>query len=183
MGALDFWQEGGRPPYHLSTHDVGVHRIGEDPATSVTDRYGEVHECAGLYAIGGGGFPSYGGYNPNLTIQALAYFSADALRRTRVWERVERLDGPQRACELHDPRDVLARDRRLTSRWRATRPARSIGARAVGKVIHLPRRGLVEGTRVVFGSSRACNSWAARERRCRAESPPAQPDLPGCIRR
>jgi gluconate 2-dehydrogenase alpha chain len=81
MGALDFWQEGGRPPYHLSTHDVGVHRMGEDPATSVTDRYGEVHECAGLYAIGGGGFPSYGGYNPNLTIQSLAYFSAESLRR------------------------------------------------------------------------------------------------------
>jgi gluconate 2-dehydrogenase alpha chain len=79
MGALDFWQDGGRPPYHLSTHDVGVHRMGEDPATSVTDRYGEVHECPGLFAVGGGGFPSYGGYNPNLTIQALAYFSADAL--------------------------------------------------------------------------------------------------------
>jgi len=62
-------------------HDVGVHRMGEDPAVSVTDRYGEVHECRGLYAIGGGGFPSYGGYNPNLTLQAVAYFSAEALRR------------------------------------------------------------------------------------------------------
>ena len=81
MGALDFWQDGGRPPYHLSTHDVGVHRMGEDPATSVTDRYGQVHECKGLYAIGGGGFPSYGGYNPNLTLQAVAYWSAEALRR------------------------------------------------------------------------------------------------------
>jgi gluconate 2-dehydrogenase alpha chain len=81
MGALDFWQEGGRPPYHLSTHDVGVHRMGDDPATSVTDRHGAVHSCAGLYAIGGGGFPSYGGYNPNLTLQAVAYFSADALLR------------------------------------------------------------------------------------------------------
>jgi gluconate 2-dehydrogenase alpha chain len=81
MGALDFWQEGGRPPYHLSTHDVGVHRMGDDPATSVTDRFGEVHGCPGLFAVGGGGFPTYGGYNPNLTIQALAYFSADHLLR------------------------------------------------------------------------------------------------------
>ena len=81
MGALDFWQEGGRPPYHLSTHDVGVHRMGDDPATSVTDRFGEVHECPGLFAVGGGGFPTYGGYNPNLTIQALAYFTADELLR------------------------------------------------------------------------------------------------------
>jgi gluconate 2-dehydrogenase alpha chain len=47
----------------------------------VTDRFGEVHECYGLYAIGSGGFPCYGGYNPNLTLQAVAYFSAEGLRR------------------------------------------------------------------------------------------------------
>jgi len=35
--------------------------------------------AAGLYAIGGGQFVSYGGYNPNQTIQALAYFSAEHL--------------------------------------------------------------------------------------------------------
>jgi gluconate 2-dehydrogenase alpha chain len=81
MGARDFWQDGGRPPYHLSTHDVGIHRMGNDPASSVTDRNGEVHECNGLYAVGGGGFPSYGGYNPNLTVQTVAYWCAEALRR------------------------------------------------------------------------------------------------------
>lgn len=81
MGAEDAWMDSPRPPYHLSTHDVGVHRMGEDPATSVTDVYGEVHECPGLFAIGGGQFPSYGGYNPTETIQALAYFSAAELRR------------------------------------------------------------------------------------------------------
>lgn len=79
MGAKDYWMDSPRPPYHLSTHDVGVHRMGEDPATSVTDIYGQVHECEGLYAIGGGQFVSYGGYNPNQTIQALAYFSAEHL--------------------------------------------------------------------------------------------------------
>ena len=70
-----------RPPYHLSTHDVGVHRMGTDPATSVTDIYGEVHECQGLYAVGGGQFVSYGGYNPNQTVQALAYLSSEELLR------------------------------------------------------------------------------------------------------
>jgi gluconate 2-dehydrogenase alpha chain len=79
MGALDSWQDSPRPPYHLSTHDVGVHRMGEDPARSATDVYGEVHECPGLYAIGGGQFPSFGGYNPTQTIQAMAYWSAEAL--------------------------------------------------------------------------------------------------------
>ncbi len=79
MGAREFWTDSPRPPYHLSTHDVGVHRMGLDPQNSVTDPYGKVHECAGLYTIGGGGFVSYGGYNPNETIQALAYMSAENL--------------------------------------------------------------------------------------------------------
>lgn len=79
MGAREYWMDAPDPPYHLSTHDVGVHRMGEDPATSVTDPYGQVHECRGLFAVGGGQFVSYGGYNPNQTIQALAYMSAEKL--------------------------------------------------------------------------------------------------------
>ena len=79
MGSTDYWMDSPRPAYHLSTHDVGVHRMGENPATSVTDAYGEVHGCAGLYAVGGGSFVSYGGYAPTETIQALAYLCADHL--------------------------------------------------------------------------------------------------------
>lgn len=79
MGASEYWMDSPRPPYHLSTHDVGVHRMGLDPATSVTNVYGEVHECRGLFAVGGGQFVSYGGYNPNQTVQALAYLSAENL--------------------------------------------------------------------------------------------------------
>ncbi len=79
MGATSYWMDPVRPPYHLSTHDVGVHRMGNDPATSVTDVYGRVHECDGLLAVGGGQFVSYGGYNPNQTVQALAYLAAEHL--------------------------------------------------------------------------------------------------------
>lgn len=79
MGAKETWMDSPRPPYHLSTHDVGVHRMGYDPDTSVTDPFGAVHGIDGLYAVGGGSFVSYGGYNPNETIQALAYLSADRL--------------------------------------------------------------------------------------------------------
>jgi gluconate 2-dehydrogenase alpha chain len=53
--------------------------MGYDPDTSVTDPFGAVHGIDGLYAVGGGSFVSYGGYNPNETIQALAYLSADRL--------------------------------------------------------------------------------------------------------
>ena len=77
MGALEFWTEPLPPPYHLSTHEVGTHRMGEDPGASVTDVFGESHECHGLYVVGGGQFPTLSGYNPTQTIQALAYLTAD----------------------------------------------------------------------------------------------------------
>jgi len=80
MDALDWWHITPlRQPFHVTTHDVGLHRMGEDPAASVTDTFGEVHECPGLFALGGGQFPSYGTYNPTLTLQALAYRTADRL--------------------------------------------------------------------------------------------------------
>jgi gluconate 2-dehydrogenase alpha chain len=83
MGMLDYWEAPLAPPYHLSTHEVGTHRMGDDPASSVVDRFGECHECPGLYAVGGGQFPSYGSYNPTVTIMALAYMSSD-----QVLERI-----------------------------------------------------------------------------------------------
>jgi gluconate 2-dehydrogenase alpha chain len=79
MGVQESWEHDSRPFYHLSTHETGLHRMGEDPATSVVDPYGESHECKGLWVLGGGQFPSYGGYNPTQTIQALAYWAADRL--------------------------------------------------------------------------------------------------------
>jgi gluconate 2-dehydrogenase alpha chain len=77
MGLTTWWEEEVAPPYHLSTHEVGTHRMGEDPATSVVDIFGRSHECSNLFVIGGGQFPSYHGYNPTQTIQALAYMTAD----------------------------------------------------------------------------------------------------------
>jgi gluconate 2-dehydrogenase alpha chain len=77
MAMTTFWEAPVDPPYHVSTHELGTHRMGDDPAASVVDRFGEVHTCLGLYAIGGGQFPTLGAYNPTETIMALAYFSAD----------------------------------------------------------------------------------------------------------
>lgn len=77
MGLTSFWEEETAPDYHLSTHECGTHRMGDDPATSVVDRFGRSHECENLFVIGGGQFPSYHGYNPTETIWALAYMTAD----------------------------------------------------------------------------------------------------------
>jgi gluconate 2-dehydrogenase alpha chain len=80
MNMREYWEAPTAPPYHLSTHEVGTHRMGDDPSTSVVDRYGQCHTVPNLYVLGGGQFPTYGGYNPTLTIYALAYMAADHLR-------------------------------------------------------------------------------------------------------
>jgi len=77
MGLTSWWEETTSPKYHLSTHECGTHRMGEDPGRSVVDIFGRSHECAGLFVIGGGQFPTYHGYNPTQTIQALAFMTAD----------------------------------------------------------------------------------------------------------
>jgi gluconate 2-dehydrogenase alpha chain len=77
MNLTTWWEETTSPEYHLSTHEVGTHRMGDDPETSVVDIFGRSHECKNLFVIGGGQFPSYHGYNPTQTIQALAYITVD----------------------------------------------------------------------------------------------------------
>jgi len=77
MGLRDWWEASPAPVYHISNHDAGTYRMGCDPVTSVVDPYGECHTCPGLYVLGGGQFPTLGGYNPTQTIQALAVRTAD----------------------------------------------------------------------------------------------------------
>jgi choline dehydrogenase-like flavoprotein len=59
-------------PEIMGTHLLGTCRMGEDPATSVTDPYGETHEVKNLFVADGSLFPSSTPSNPTLTIQALA---------------------------------------------------------------------------------------------------------------
>ncbi|WP_172299105.1 GMC oxidoreductase [Pseudoruegeria sp. HB172150] len=53
-------------------HIQGTHRMGDDPAASVTDGYMRTHEVSGLYALGAGGYPTSSPVNPTLTLSALA---------------------------------------------------------------------------------------------------------------
>ena len=71
----DVWRfEGGG-------HLMGTTRMGDDPATSVTDANGCVHGLSNLYVAGSSLFPSVGSANPTLTIVALALRLADHLTR------------------------------------------------------------------------------------------------------
>jgi choline dehydrogenase-like flavoprotein len=60
-----------------ATHNMGTARMGEDPATSVCDRWGRTHDIGNLYISDGSVFPTAGCENPTLTIVALALRQAE----------------------------------------------------------------------------------------------------------
>ncbi|HZU74393.1 MAG TPA: GMC family oxidoreductase [Acidimicrobiales bacterium] len=64
-------------------HAAGTCRMGDDPTRSVTDRYGRVHGHPNLWVIDGSLHVNNGGFNPVLTIYALAYWCASELARAR----------------------------------------------------------------------------------------------------
>jgi choline dehydrogenase-like flavoprotein len=63
-------------------HVMGTHRMGSDPATSVTDREQRAHDHPNLFLLGAGSFPTVGTANPTLTLSALALWAADTIRRS-----------------------------------------------------------------------------------------------------
>ncbi len=79
MGMTKWWEDSPTPAYHVTVHDAGLHRMGEDPERSVTSPTGELHECPGLFACGAGQFPTLPAYNPTETIFALAYLTAEEI--------------------------------------------------------------------------------------------------------
>ena len=50
--------------------------MGDDPETSVVDGFGFSHEAPNLGLLGASTFPTTGGHNPTLTVQALAWRTA-----------------------------------------------------------------------------------------------------------
>ncbi len=82
-GATRVW---GRPPgLHLSggQHQAGTCRMGDDPRTSVVDPSCRVHGHDNLYIADGSVHVTNGGFNPVLTILALAFRTAEHI--ARVW--------------------------------------------------------------------------------------------------
>jgi gluconate 2-dehydrogenase alpha chain len=78
-GATKVWRAPtgqGAPGAH---HEGGT-RMGSDPKTSVVNRYSQSWDVPNLFIVGSSTFPTMGsGFNPTLTIQALAYLTADAI--------------------------------------------------------------------------------------------------------
>ena len=82
-GAVKTWLNvgGGSEVMNPSQHQAGTCRMGNDPATSVTNRYGQIHEIDNLFVADGSVFVTNGGFNPVLTIMAVSYWIADYIKR------------------------------------------------------------------------------------------------------
>jgi choline dehydrogenase-like flavoprotein len=67
-------------------HQCGTCVFGEDPQTSVLDRYCRAHDLDNLYVVDGSFFPSNTSIRPALTIMANALRVGEHLRdRLSVW--------------------------------------------------------------------------------------------------
>jgi len=69
-----------------SWHAVGGTRMGDNPETNVVDKWGFSHEVPNLGVLGGSVIGSHGARNPTLTIQALAWRTAEHL--VREWKSI-----------------------------------------------------------------------------------------------
>lgn len=65
--------------YQGAGHVMGTYRMGDDPASSVTDSFGRTWDHHNLWLAGSGLFPTTGTANPTLTIAALALRTAAAI--------------------------------------------------------------------------------------------------------
>ncbi len=65
-------------PYQ-TTHNTGGTAMGDNPKTSVVNRYLQSWDVSNLFVMGAGAFPQNPGYNPTGTVGALTYFAADAI--------------------------------------------------------------------------------------------------------
>jgi len=73
-GAARTWQ--ASEPVIEVRHCYGGTRMGDDPARSVLDAPGFALEVPNLAVLGASAFPTTGGHNPTLTVQALAWRTA-----------------------------------------------------------------------------------------------------------
>ncbi len=79
-GAVKIWMSipsqglGGGP------HQAGTCRMGNDPKISVTNKFGQIHDIDNLFIADGSLHVTNGGFNPVLTIMALAYWVSDYIK-------------------------------------------------------------------------------------------------------
>jgi choline dehydrogenase-like flavoprotein len=81
-GAETVWSFRRTLELSAGQHQAGTCRMGADPAASVTDPHGRVHGHDNLFVADGSLHVTNGGYNPALTILALAFRTAEFAARS-----------------------------------------------------------------------------------------------------
>jgi len=87
-GCTKVWPDASSFETSYSRHLMGTCRMGNDPRSSVVDRWNRAHEVANLFIVDGSSLVTSGRQQPTATIQALAYRAAEhvgeAARRGEV---------------------------------------------------------------------------------------------------
>jgi choline dehydrogenase-like flavoprotein len=74
--------DGVLSPYEhaiFSAHQMGTCRMGKDPATSVANPWGELHDTPGVWIGDASAFPTASGANPMISVMGLAHRTAEAI--------------------------------------------------------------------------------------------------------
>jgi gluconate 2-dehydrogenase alpha chain len=84
MGGKIVVRGGTKRPYtttvYQSTHNCGGAIMGDNPETSVVNRYLQCWDVPNVFSLGASAFPQNGTYNYTVTIGALTYWALDAIK-------------------------------------------------------------------------------------------------------
>lgn len=83
-GAIEVWHKRGGSGLSGGQHQAGTCRMGDDPKSSVVDRNCRIHDADNVFVVDGSVHVTNGGFNPVLTIMALAYRAGDHI--VREWK-------------------------------------------------------------------------------------------------
>jgi choline dehydrogenase-like flavoprotein len=79
-GAVQAWQL-PVDEQQFSVHLLGTCRMGNDPKTSVVDKYNRAHDVKNLFIVDGSSLVTSGRGQPTMTIEALAFRAGDSITR------------------------------------------------------------------------------------------------------
>jgi choline dehydrogenase-like flavoprotein len=80
-GARMTWLNKGGPGLSGGQHQAGTCRMGDDPKASVVDRYCRIHDVPNAFVVDASVHVTNGGFNPVLTIMAIAYWASHHMVR------------------------------------------------------------------------------------------------------
>ena len=75
-GAVETWKKLPGRGVSGGQHQAGTCRMGNDPKTSVVNRFCQVHDVDNVFVVDGSVHVTNGGFNPVLTIMAIGYWAS-----------------------------------------------------------------------------------------------------------